>query len=248
MKHSLTKALCLIIVSVCLAYPTMSPAQQAVYCTNCGTEWTQLANKLSMAKQLAQQATQIQHQLQQLQNMTQNTQGVSQHLWGNAVTDIQKLNSIMQQSKALAFSASNLDSQFSQRYQGYNTYASKQMSSKNWQDKYNQWSQESSDNARYALKAANTQNTAMQSENNLMQRLQSMSQSTQGRMEAMQIANMMAAQNIEQVQKLRQLVMTQLQMQANYYQIQQDKDDAIQAARARFYRPTNLREGDGKHY
>jgi P-type conjugative transfer protein TrbJ len=227
---------------------TTSQAIDSVYCTNCGTEWTQLFNKVQMVKQLATQFQQLQAQINQYQNMIQNTSGVSQHVWGNALGDIQKLNALLQQSKALAFSAGNLDSQFAQRYQGYKTYAASQMNSADWRNKYNQWSREASDNALYALKAANAQNIAMQDENALMKRLQALSQSAQGRMEALQIANMMAAQNVEQVQKLRQLMMLQLQMQANYYQLQQDKEDALQAARDRFFQPANLPSQDGRRF
>lgn len=248
MKRWLNGLFCLSVLVACAGSWNIVQAQQAVYCTNCGTEWTQLANKLSMAKQLAQQATQIQNQIKQLSNMALNTNGVSQHLWGNAMQDIQKLNGILQQSKALSYSAGNLDAQFAQKYQGYQGYASSKLGANGWQNKYNQWSKEASDNALYALKAANAQNTSMQGENALMQNLQAMSQTAQGRMEAMQIANMMAAQSIEQVQKLRQLMMTQLQMQANYYQLQQDKEDAARAATERFFRPTNFNSRDGKNY
>lgn len=223
-------------------------AQQAMYCTNCGTEWTQLLNKAMMVKQLATQAQQLQSQISQYQNMVQNTQGVSQHLWGNAMGDFQRLTQLLQQSKALAFSAGNLDSQFAQRYQGYKAYSNSQMTNGTWQNKYNQWSKEASDNALYALKSANEQYTAMQGEQDLMKRLQGMSQTTQGRMEAMQIANMMAAQSIEQIQKLRQLMMTQLQMQANYYQLQQDKEDAAQAAHERFMSTPRVSTNDGRKF
>lgn len=223
-------------------------SQQAMYCTNCGTEWTQLANKLMMVKQLAQQASQIQNQIQQYENMVQNTKSVPQHLWGNAMNDFQRINSLLKQSKALAYSAGNLDSQFSQRYQGYQGYATSRLNNKSWQNKYNQWSQESSDNALFALKAANMQNASMQDENALMHNLQAMSHTSQGRMEAMQIANMMAAQNIEQIQKLRQLMMTQLQMQANYYQLQQDKEDAARAEHDFFIRMNKIPSNNGRKF
>jgi P-type conjugative transfer protein TrbJ len=60
-----------------------SPAVQgaeAVYCTNCGTEWTQLLNKAMMVKQLATQAQQLSTQIGQYKDMVTNSNGVSQHL------------------------------------------------------------------------------------------------------------------------------------------------------------------------
>jgi P-type conjugative transfer protein TrbJ len=248
MKHWLASIGLVLAFTITMIEHQPAHSVDAIMCVNCGTEWTQLLNKAMMAKQLATQAQQLQNQISQYQNMVQNTNGVSQHLWGNAMGDLQKLGNLYQQSKALAYSAGNLDSQFAQRYQGYRTYSTSKLDANSWQNKYNQWSQEASDNARYALKTANVQNSAMQNENALMQRLQGLSQTSQGRMEAMQIANMMAAQNIEQIQKLRQLMMSQLQMQANYYQLQQDKEDAMQAAHDRFFQPAFVPSNNGKKY
>ncbi|WP_373533382.1 P-type conjugative transfer protein TrbJ [Vampirovibrio sp.] len=227
-------------------HPAPSYSAGAMYCVNCGTEYTQLANKLSMAKQLANQAVQIKNQVEQYQNMLQNTVGVKNQVWGNGAGQLQRLSHLLQQSKALAYSAGNLDAQFAKRYQGYQGYAA----SKNldWRSKYNQWSQESSDNALYALKAANLQNAGLQDEHALMQRLQAMSQSSEGRMQAAQIANMMAAQQVEQIQKLRQLMMSQLAMQANYYQLQQDREDAAEAAHQQFVNVQRVPNNNGKRF
>jgi P-type conjugative transfer protein TrbJ len=221
-------------------------AADAVMCVNCSSEVTQLASKLTMLKQLATQAQQLKAQLNQYQNMVMNTKGVSNQLWGNALGDLQKVNSIIQQSRALAYSAKNLDTQFAQRYQGYNGYVAGRTNSTN---KYNQWSQEGHDNALYALKAAGAQNVSLQDENALMAQIQSMAGSATGRMQALQLGNMMASQNIQQIQKLRQLVMTQIQMEANYYQMQQDKADAMQAEHQRFINnASTVPSNDGRKF
>ena len=153
-------------------------AADAVMCVNCSSEVTQLASKLTMLKQLSTQAQQLQAQLNQYQNMVTNTKGISNQLWGNALGDLQKVNSLIQQSRALAYSAKNIDTQFAQRYQGYKNYAAGRMNSA---DKYSQWSQEGSDNALYALKAAGAQNASLQNENALMAQIQSMAGSASGR-------------------------------------------------------------------
>jgi type IV secretion system protein TrbJ len=220
-------------------------AADAVMCVNCGSEVTQLANKLTMLKQLATQAQQLQAQVNQYQDMVLNTKGVSNQLWGNALGDLQKVNSLIQQSRALAYSARNLDGQFAQRYQGYKHYAAGRVNST---DKYNQWSQEASDNALYALKAAGLQNASLQDENALMAQIQSLAGSASGRMQALQIGNMMASQNVQQIQKLRQLVMTQIQMEANFYQMQQDKADAMEAEHQRFINASTVPSNDGRKF
>lgn len=250
MKHCYKGlSLVLLFAVAILSFPTaQTVAAQAVYCTNCGTEYTQLFNKLQMLKQVETGIQQLQTQINQYQDMMSNSQGLSGQVWGNAFRDIGKLNALIQQSKALAYSASNLDSQFSKRYGDYKTYQSKKMNGSDWDQKYDQWSRETSDNALYTLKAVGMQSSQMQDEDALMQQLQAMSQSAQGRMQAIQVGNMMAAQNINQIQKLRQLMMLQLQMQANYIAAQQDKAAAEQAARKQYYHEVDFNTRNGKRY
>ena len=214
------------------------PAQalDAVTCINCGSEFTQLLNKATMLKQLATQAQQLQVQISQFQDMATNSKGVNTQVWGKAWQDFSQLQNLMQRSKALASSASNLDSQFSSRYGTYGNYLAKKMGTTDWANKYNQWSQEGSDNALYTLKGLGLQASQVQNEHSMMQQLQSMAGSASGRMEALQVANMIAAQNVDQVFKLRQLMMMQLQMQANYLAQQQDKAAADLAARQNYFK------------
>ncbi len=239
-----------IALSVVLTTPYLLPAkaQNAVICSNCGTEWTQLMNKAMMAKQLATQAQQLSTQINQYKDMLTNSNGVSTHVWGQAMQDFAKLQNLMSQSRSMAYSASNLDGQFSSRYETYDSYLNRTMGAKDWQNKYTQWSQEGSDNARYALKGLGLQASQMQNEQALMQQLQSMAGTAQGRMQALQVANMMAAQNVEQVMKLRQMMMLQLQMQANYLAQQQDRMAAQEAAHQRFMNAPRVRNDNGKTY
>lgn len=250
MKHTFLSLALASVVSLTVSGIMIEPveAQNAVVCTNCGTEWTQLMNKAMMAKQLATQAQQLSTQINQYKDMLTNSNGVSTHVWGKARQDFNRLTQLMGQSRSLAYSAGNLDNQFATRYGTYQSYQRQKMGTADWQNKYQQWTKEGQDNALYALKGLGMQAAQMQDEQMAMQRLQAMSQSAQGRMEALQIANMMAAQNVEQVQKLRQLMMMQLQMQANYIAQQQDKDAARQVAREKFYRtwkPINYKDGKG---
>jgi P-type conjugative transfer protein TrbJ len=217
---------------------TANPVQaaDAVVCVNCSSEVTQLLNKATMVKQLATQAQQLQAEISQFQDMVTNSKGVSTQIWGKAMQDFAQLQSLMQRSKALAGSASNLDGQFSSRYGTYGNYLNQKMGTHDWHNKYSQWSQEGSDNALYTLKGLGLQASQMQNEQALMKNLQGMAGSASGRMQALQVANMISAQNVDQVFKLRQLMMMQLQMQANYLAQQQDKAAADLAARQNYFK------------
>jgi P-type conjugative transfer protein TrbJ len=225
-------------LSIALWGKHTQPAQSAdaVYCTNCGTEWTQLLNKAMMVKQLANQAQQLNTQISAYKDMVTNSNGVSTHLWGKALSDFNQLSQLMGRSRSLAYSAGNLDGQFSNRYSTYDSYLNKKMGANDWQAKYAQWSKEGSDNALYTLKGLGLQASQLQNDQLLQQHLQAMASSAQGRMEALQVANMMAAQNADQLMKLRELMMMQLQMQANFIAQQQDKQAAQEAVRQNYFK------------
>ena len=220
-----------------------------VYCTNCGTQWTALASKVVLVEQLINQGKQLENEVSQLANMVTNTKAVPNMIWGTATQDFNQLNSLLSQSKSLAYTAGNLDQQFAARYGTYPQYLSENMTASDWQSKYAEWSKEGTDNALYAYKGLGLQASQLKNEQAMMQQLQSMAGTAEGRMQALQIGNMMAAQNVQQLQELRQLMMMQLQMQADYVAMQQDKEAAHEANRTNLY--TNWKstpDTDGQVY
>ena len=72
-----------------------------------------------------------------------------------------------------------------------------------------------------------------------------MSQNSVGRLQAIQAGNQIAAQQVRQLQKLRQLMMTQMQMQSAFMATQSDKD-AVQTAQSELYygKPVDARVGN----
>jgi P-type conjugative transfer protein TrbJ len=199
------------------------------------TELTQLANKVLLGQQLSDQSKQLQNEISQLANLVLNTNSVPAQIWGTAIQDFNQLKSLLQQSQSLAYTASNLDQQFATKYGTYNTYLAETMTATDWNNKYSEWSTEASNNALTAYKTLGLQASQLSNDQAVMQQLQALAGSAQGRMEALQVANMMAAQNVSQIQKLQQLMMSQLQMQADYLAMQQDKEAAHEANRVNLY-------------
>jgi P-type conjugative transfer protein TrbJ len=213
------------------------------------TELTQLANKVTLVQQLANEAKQLQNEVSELENMVLNTATIPNQIWGTAVQDFSQLKSLFSQSQSLAFTAGNLDQQFATRYGTYGSYLAEKMTAADWNNKYTEWSQEGSNNALNALKGLGLQASQLSKDQDVMQQLQGMASSTQGRMQALQVANMIAAQNVAQIQKLQQLMMMQLQMQADYLAMQQDKEAAREANRVNLYTNwKNTPDTDGKNF
>jgi len=247
--HRLISTATAIALSVTSFRPVSAQGFGTVYCTNCGTEWTALASKVVLVEQLINQGKQLENEVSQLANMVTNTKAIPNMIWGTATQDFNQLNSLLSQSKSLAYTAGNLDQQFASRYSTYPQYLSENMTASDWQSKYAEWSKEGTDNALYAYKGLGLQASQLKNEQAMMQQLQAMAGTAEGRMQALQIGNMMAAQNVQQLQELRQLMMMQLQMQADYVAMQQDKEAAHEANRTNLY--TNWKyvpDTDGQVY
>jgi P-type conjugative transfer protein TrbJ len=95
------------------------------------------------------------------------------------------------------------------------------------------------------MAAVGMQSEEFVSEEVTMQLLQDMSSSSVGRMQAIQAGNQIAAQQVRQLQKLRQLMMLHLQTQSNYQAWQSDKESMHEAGREKFFsKPSQAIVGD----
>lgn len=137
--------------------------------------------------------------------------------------DLQGLMQVVRQGQALAFSAANIGDVFNQKFPGHK-------SNVNFPTEYKNWSSTVRDTLRGALEAAGLQASQFATEEQAMAQMRSMAQSTSGRMQAIQVGNQIAAENAAQTQKLRALVMAQMQSQNAYMMGQQQEKDAVRGA------------------
>lgn len=193
-------------------------AQWAVECVNCSTVFsqaTQVAKEIETAETTAQQ---LQTQIQQYQNML--TQGISlpNSMFSRMTGDLQRLQSLYQNSQSMAGQLSNFDQNFRNRFTDYNSYLNKTGKSPTYMaDNYKQWSQDGFNNARTAMEAAGMNVNDIPNEDAVLSRLVQQSQSAKGRMQAIQAGNQIAAQQVQQLQKLRQMENARIQAQGNWY-------------------------------
>jgi P-type conjugative transfer protein TrbJ len=173
------------------------------------TEYTQLLNYAELAGQLEKQVLMVENQLNQLADMAKHGITITDQLFGTVASDITNLNRIVQTGQSLSYTMSNLDGSFRLRFPGYS-------SSTNYGQSYQAWSQTSLDSTLGALSAAGLQNSQFNSDAALLQTLQSQSQSAVGRMQAIEVGNQIAENQAEQLMKLRQLMMADMQSKASY--------------------------------
>lgn len=218
-----------------------SPAR-AIYCSNCGTEWTQIANNLELIEQLAQQAELVRQGLL-------NTKALTEQEWSAALADIRKLTALLAQAKSLSFAKGDLEGQFAEKFGDFQGYVAKDLKDEALGAKYQQWSEETNASVLTTLKAAGLQSEQMEgSEDAYLRQLEGLTESAEGRMQALQVGNQIAITTARQMQKLRQLVLMELQLKANDVQTQMDRDAAQTSAWRNFTKQPQAPANSGKRY
>jgi len=173
------------------------------------TEFTQLLNYIELVGQLEQQALMVENQLAQIANQVKHGLPIPNQLFGTVAADITNLNQIVNTGQSLSYTMGNLDVAFRLRFPGYS-------SSINYGQSYQTWSQTSLDSTRGALNTAGLQNSQFNSDEALLETLKGQSESAVGRMQAIEVGNQIAENQSEQLMKLRQLMMADMQSKASY--------------------------------
>ena len=192
------------------------------------TEYTQLLNYAELVGQLEKQVLMVENQLTQISDMTKHGLTITDQLFGTVGSDIANLRQIVNTGQALSYTMSNLDGAFRARFPGYS-------STTNYGQAYEAWSQTSLDSTLGALDAAGLQNSQFDSDTALLQTLQNQSTSSVGRMQALEVGNQIAENQSEQLMKLRQLMMADMQSKAAFQGAQIQADATKQANSDMFF-------------
>lgn len=239
MKTAITQRLALVL-TVGLAVPGARIGNAGVL-AGFATEWTQLANNLQLVNSYIRLGDQLQQEIRMVLDMTKNSQILPSQVFGPISTDIAQLANIVQGGRALAYSMANLDAEFRTRFRGWG------YNSRTWYTDYRNWSQTSLDTTLSTLRAAGLQGQQLQSEQAVLDRLRIMAQSSDGRMQALQVANQIAEQQVQQIMKLRQLMLADLQSKQAFQAAQIQKQASTEAASEQFF-TFGGRSGDGRGY
>jgi P-type conjugative transfer protein TrbJ len=218
-------------------------------------ESTQILNHIELVLQYKEMVVQTSQQLQQLQqiinqykNMVQNTLNLPLTVWADVTGQLNSLAGLVRQGEALAYSLSNLDEEFRNRFKGYNFYLSQNMTGQQFSTQYATWTKQTQDTIRGCMLAGHEQMEGLGDEEADMRRLLELSESSEGRMQALQAGNQITAQMLPQMQKLRQLVTSQMQMQGAYLAYVEEKEAMQRAQMEKYYsRPPDAQHG-GKRY
>jgi P-type conjugative transfer protein TrbJ len=164
----------------------------------------------------------IANQVKQIENLVQNTRSYAGVWDQEALPRLMRLGQIIEQEQAIAYAMAGMDRVFRERYPGYRPIT-------DWAAAYDQWTRTTLDTLRGSLAAVRLHADDFADEQRRIQTLTALSDSAEGRMQAIQAGNMLAAEQIQQLAKLRQLMMAQINAQ-NVYMANQTNRDAQRVA------------------
>lgn len=215
-------------------------------------EVTQLLSLMQQIQQTTKMMKEIQNSADLLNMARRQAESLKKFDWGQTQSELIKLNSMVRQGQALAYSARDIEAQFHKKFKGYDGYVAKTKGDSAYYRKlYSNWSKTGMDTIRTTLLSANIQAEMLTNESALIQRLTRASQSRTSQIQAIQIGHQIAAQQIGQLQKLRQLLMAQNQSQSTFRAIASDKEAFRQSKRDKLYDFSSYRSlvvGDEKEY
>ena len=205
------------------------------------TEYTQLLNHAELVLQYLRQGEQLANELNMYADMLRNSRQLGGQIFGSIRADINALARIVQGGQALAYSLGNLDQLFRSTYPGYRTVPN------TYYIQYRDWSQTSLDTTLGALRAAGLQGQQLQSEQAIESALQNKAQSSDGRMEALQVLADINDQQVQQLMKLREIMLADMSSKQAYQASVIQQQAAGQAATEWFFTAGPV-TSDGRTY
>lgn len=206
-----------------LFYSRPTPAL-TVFCSNCSNWWTQALEKLELINTQINTARQLQDSLQQAISLPGR-------MFQNVTSNLQRVVGVYQNARMLGRDVQNFDERFMRQFSGYENYLRTiGNGTVDMGGRYRQWSDYGMENIRAAMKSAGFNVESISSDNDMLDTMLSRSSSASGRLQALQAGNEIAALNVQQLTRLRDMFSSQITLQANYMATQTERqamDDAL---------------------
>jgi P-type conjugative transfer protein TrbJ len=212
-------------IMVLLCFGTQSHAY-TVYCTNCSEVITQALERATSLQELdtiinqytedvqqtAQQIRMVQQNIEQYQNMLQNTKNLSPDSLSSLAGEFRKLSGLQRQIQLQRGDAEALRRVYGELYPGMDAMAGQ--SDTEYEQRWNQWTQESDRAWQSTFQMTGRQLQELEQDADTFdQRVQELLTTPEGRMEAAQSANQLAALQLREAREMRSLMNAYIQAQ-----------------------------------
>jgi P-type conjugative transfer protein TrbJ len=221
MKRKITALIAMGITTITFAFPGM-PGKPGIpgVPSPFGTPVYDAQSVQKMALQLVQLENSAKHLKAQLDTM--KTMNVARYQLTDISPQLTELDRIIKSTSGLAYEANNINSTFKSVYPGYQTPNS-------YEETYQGIIDKTQNTLQGSMLSLAKQNTGFSSETLRVQKAQNDVRRAVGAAEAIQGASQIAAEEIAQLQLLRQTVMAQVTAQNAYYAAQIQKEASARA-------------------
>ena len=205
------------------------------------TEWTQILNHVQLIQSYIRQGLQLANELKHYQLALKESLIQPNQVFGVIQQDLGQLAQLVQGGRALAYSMANLDAQFRNTFTGYG------FRTQGYYQDYQKWSQTSLDTTLNSLKAAGFHGQQLQTQQGILAALRAQSTGAGGEVQAIEVGNQIAEQQVEQLMALRQLMLVDLQSKQAYQAEQIQKEQAAAAAGQQVFGKQHMATDDKKY-
>ncbi len=207
-----------VLVIALSATTTSQPARAQIVCANCSLWVTQIEEFARQLMQYAKQIQQYELQIEQYQNMVKNTRSIPRAFFDQALQGIRNVEVTLRQGTNVLYTMRNLDTEFRRLYPEFRSvfdsveYLDRATSMNN----YARRSAEAYDLARTALLAARDHSDGLLDEQQLLDSIGYQVTGADGNLDALQAAGQYAQHSAQQLMKMRQIALMQVQLLADH--------------------------------
>lgn len=206
-----------------------------VFCSNCSDRFAQATQIAKQVETALNTARQLQTQINQYNDMLKQGVALPSTILNRMTNNLRQVQDLYDQSKALSGNMANFDTKFRQQFKSYDAQLAQAGRRPTYMaDAYRRWNEQGADAMRVAMSSAGMNVSSIASEDAMLAQIVQRSQSASGRMQAIQAGNEIAAQQVQQMMKLRQMVNSQIQSQSMYYSQVMERQAADDAFRQKF--------------
>lgn len=199
---------------------TAAPPAMAGAAAGGATEITQILNNVELIGVAIKEAENLAYTIRQYEIMYENIRNLPNHIKQQALADLHNLAQIVATGRAVAYSSGQVDEDYRREHRSFEYYEQMQRGDTGQRDhaafseRYQDWSEVNHDSVRGALRAAGLQAQQFDREDSALRTIEAQMESAAGTKQLLQAGGSIAAMQVEQLQKLRQLQMAQIQLQS----------------------------------
>jgi P-type conjugative transfer protein TrbJ len=156
------------------------------------------------------------------------------------INELGEMKKMIEFGDALSYTASSFDMDFKNEFKGFDEWLRLAKGGNlDFQGTYKQLSDTSRDTIKGAMKALQFQEKDLKSDASFMHAVHSKMKTAKGEKEMLLIANELAVHQTERMKSLQKTIMTQINMQGQYYAMKNEKSEVKQAAMEAMRKPIN---------